>query len=177
MQLHLHKWHPSYSSSVILMANAKSLKNTTVSLSDHIATNNCDIMAISKTWLCCEATNGTVIKALVPNGYSFIHVDSNSDQRDGGVELLFREHLHLKLSETISSKKVEFMNCTMTIFNKTIIKIVFYRPLPSIYNQLSTTAFVDKWCDFITQHSLNKSEHIVWYANLHSAKFLSYLPS
>ena len=78
-------------------------------------------------------------------------VDRNSDEKNGGVVLLFKEHLHRKLSGTISSKQFEFMKYTITLYNKNIDIIVFYyRPPPSIYNQLSTTEFIDEWCDFIT---------------------------
>ena len=78
-------------------------------------------MAISETWLGCEATNDTTINSLLPSGYSIIHADRNSNQRGGGVALIFKEHLHLKLFETITFKQFEFMKCTMTLANKTLI--------------------------------------------------------
>ena len=94
-------------------------------------------MAISETWLGCEATNDTTINSLLPSGYSIIHVDRNS------VALIFKEHLHLKLFETITFEQFEFMKCTMTLANKNIDILVFYRPPASTSNQLSTTAFID----------------------------------
>ena len=118
-------------------------------------------MAISETWLGCEATNDTTINSLLPSGYSIIHVDRNSNQRGAGVALIFKEHLHLKLFETITFKQFEFMKCTMTLANKNIDILVFYRPPASISNQLSTTAFIDEWSDFIAQHSISKSELII----------------
>ena len=113
-------------------------------------------MAISKSWLDCKATNDTTINSLLLSGYSIIHVDRNSNQRGGGVALIFKEHLHLKLSETIPFKQFEFMKCTMTHSNKNIDIFVIYRPPPSTCNKLSTTAFIDEWCDFIAKHSINK---------------------
>ena len=70
--------------------------------------------------------------------------------------------------ETITFKQFEFMKCTMTLANKNIDIFVFYRPPASTSNQLSTTAFIDEWCDFIAQHSISKSELIiVGDVNLH----------
>ena len=45
---------------------------------------------------------------------------------------------------------------------------MFYKPPASTSNQLSTTACIDEWCDFIAQHSISKSELIiVGDVNLH----------
>ena len=49
----------------------------------------------------------------------------------------------------------------MTLANKNIDIFVFYRPPASTSNQLSTTAFIDEWCDFIAHHLISKSELII----------------
>ena len=65
--------------------NARSVRNKIIFLNDFISTHNCDLFAISETWLGCEATNDIHINSILPDDYMMHHVDRNSERRGGGI--------------------------------------------------------------------------------------------
>ena len=81
------------------------MRNKIIFLNDFISTHNFDLFAISKTWLCCEATNDTHINSILPDGYMRHHVDRNSERRGGGIALIYKMCLEVKFTQ------FEHMSC------------------------------------------------------------------
>ena len=77
--------------------NVRSIKNKITYLFDYITSHNYDISAICETWLNCKATNDVYINALLPPGYTIHHVDRDNEATGGGVAIIHKQCLNIKL--------------------------------------------------------------------------------
>ncbi|CAG2196903.1 unnamed protein product [Mytilus edulis] len=75
--------------------NCRSVKNKTVSLCDFIQSNNVDLLALSETWL-GTTIDKLVTSELIPDGYD-IHQVSRKDQRGGGLAVVYKTYLDVKV--------------------------------------------------------------------------------
>lgn len=144
------------------------MRNKTAFLHDHILTNSFDIFAISETWLNCTATNDTYINALLPAGYSMMHVDRPNEQTGGGIALVHKEHISMRQCHLTVYTQFEYIMCTVCLTNNTIDIVVIYRPPPSRQNNFKTSVFLSECEDFFAQCSVRISElYIVGDINIH----------
>lgn len=136
------------------------MNNKTIFLHDHIVTHSYDIFAICETWF--RSDNGdTYINALLPPGYDIHHIDRPNSERGGGVALVYKQHLSIKLSEHAPCEQFEQLKCTL-IINKHFFDIfVIYRPPPTVTNNLSVAQFMDEWSTFLSHHAVTKSNIIL----------------
>ena len=96
------------------------------------------------------------------------HVDRNSERRGGGIALIYKMCLEVRPNKLLKFTQFEHMPCRVIINKINIDIVVFYRPLPSPQNGLTTTAFLDEWSTFMSQLILCKSELIlVGDVNIH----------
>ena len=56
---------------------------------------------VCETWLNCEATNYVYTNALLPPGYTIYHVDIANEATGGGVAIIHRQCLNIKLCVNI----------------------------------------------------------------------------
>ena len=78
-----------------------------MSIADLVISRNIDILAITEIWL-GNSTDAQVLSALKPPGHDVLQV-SRSDKRGGGVAVLFKEALSVKLlTSTIDDVFTQF---------------------------------------------------------------------
>ena len=136
------------------------MNNKTIFLHDHILTHGYDIFGICETWFCSD-TADTHINALLPPGYSIHHVNRHNDERGGGVALVYKDSIPIKLCKHVFLTQFEYMKCSVELNKKNIDIFVVYRPPPSPTNGLTVSAFITEWSDFLPQHTLSKSDIVL----------------
>ncbi len=127
---------------------------------DYILTHDYDIFAICETWF-TAATSQTAINALLPPGYAIHHVDRLDGERGGGVALVYKQHMPITMRLNTRLVEFEYMQCAITLNKRTIDIFVVYRPPPSPRNGLSVAGFLEEWTDFLSHHTLAKTEFVL----------------
>ena len=108
------------------MINARSLRNKTSFFADFVMDNNFDIVGICESWL--HPDDDAIIADLNPGGYSFKHVPRPS-RRGGGIAILYRSELHVKVSTTPRDvNSFELMEIDIIQNSSAIHLIVLYIP-------------------------------------------------
>ncbi len=130
-------------------------------MSDHILALDYDIFGICETWLNCEATNDTHINSLLPPGYCIHHVDRANNGTGGGVALVYKQHLNIKILPTNQYTQFEHIHCSLITKTTNVDITVFYRPPPSQLNGFTSSRFLEEWEEFVSQCVLSKSEIII----------------
>ena len=93
--------------------NVQSVNSKTHALHECVVDNSFDIFFMTETWL-KDVGGDVAITELTPPGYTFHHVP-RSTGRGGGVGVLYRSHLHLKMMK-IDEKYTSFESliCCLT---------------------------------------------------------------
>ncbi len=55
----------------------------------------------------------------------------------------------------------ECLKCSISLAKLNIDVIVFYRPPPSQQNKFTASEFIDEWTDFLSHHTMSKSELVI----------------
>ena len=125
--------------------NPRSVKNKTISLCDYIVSNDFDVVALTETWL-RSTVDKTCIGELVPTGYSIKHVARSGKKRGGGVALIYKSAITLRIIASTRDnefKNFEYMDCSLIINGFSLRLAVIYRPPPSQANGLKTSEFLE----------------------------------
>ena len=170
--------------------NPRSVKNKTLAISDYIISNNLDLLAVTETWL-GTTVDKTCISELVPSYYQIKHVP-RSGRRGGGVALIYKNSIDIKIVESSRDTRsqfsnFEFMDCNVTINGYSLRLAVIYRPPPTRENGFKTNDFLEQeWPVFLSRYTtIDKNILIVGDLNFHlddptnrdSARFASVLES
>ena len=179
------------------LLNCRSVVYKTLAIKDHIVDNDCDLFAITESWLspsshpplnsgailpgkCCRDKH--VIKSLVPSGYKFLHIPR--DRKGGGVALIYKEGIDIKPQECRIYSTFEYMECLLKSNSRWVRLLILYRPPPSKENRLTYKAFISEFTCILEILSLSVGELcIIGDFNLHvdnlkdssAAKFLNLL--
>lgn len=95
--------------------NVRSVRIKTTSLCNYIVSNNFDRVALTETWLAMNNDN-TCIKELVPECYAIKHVTRASKRRGGGVALIYKSSITVKVSKFAEPfSQFESLDCTLDI--------------------------------------------------------------
>lgn len=150
--------------------NVRSVKNKADSVSDFVTSNDIDILAITESWL-GSVIDKNVISTLVPTGYDFQHMPRPSGKSGGGVGVLYKSGLNLKITNSTSSSQFthfEHMDCCINTGKVSFSLCVVYRPPPSKINGFKNTIFFDEWCTYLEGLSTLKHQlAIVGDLNFH----------
>ena len=109
--------------------NCRSLNKNDIKLKDHIVEYDCDIVAVTETWLPCEDT------------------PRSSGHRGGGVRLIYKTTLDIRVPTSNEPptmpkyKSFEHSHHLLKINSKWIRIVNIYHPPPSITNGLTTESF------------------------------------
>jgi hypothetical protein len=71
--------------------NARSVRNKTAEIVEHIVDSNIDICIITETWL--KEYDYVTTAALSPNGYGFKGFPRQSNRAGGGTGIMFKDSL------------------------------------------------------------------------------------
>ena len=91
----------SLTSLSLLSLNFRSVVNKTLSINDLIVTRDVDIAAaLTETWL-ETSSDGQVLGELLPRGYDYINVPRRSGQRGGGLALIFKASVDVRVRRSV----------------------------------------------------------------------------
>ena len=139
--------------------NARSIKNKAAEISEFVVDNNVDILALTETWLSPGDVDNIIINEITPIGYAFRHVPRRN--RGGGVALLFKKSLSLKMKPTKRYSSFELIDTTMK-FSATLLRIiVVYRPPPSKANGLTDELFFSEFTTYLEQLSTDYGKVLI----------------
>jgi len=121
---------------LICHINPWSVCNKAEAINDFISEHHIDILTITETWLTGTASDGPVISALLPEGYSIVHAPRGT--RGGGIAMVYRQTLHIIRAETPSSLGTfEVLECVVKGLQWPLRVCTVYQPH-------KTSAFVDE---------------------------------
>jgi len=136
--------------------NPRSVKNKTLSLNHFISTNEFDLVAITETWL-GTSTDKTCFTELLSEGYQMKHVPRPSGRRGGGVALIHKTSIEIKVLTSTKDKQFttfEHMDCSVKIKDYSLRLAVIYRPPPSNNNGLKSSTFLEEeWSQFLSKYA------------------------
>ena len=117
-----------------------------------IVERDLDVLCLTETWL-REEGDDVSIGEMTPPGFSFLHRPRVSG-RGGGVALIFRQHLNVRLCKHRSFSSFENIEVCITRGKQTIRLGCVYRPPPSAGNKLTTCDFIDEFGMFLSDDSI-----------------------
>ena len=132
---------------IVYLQNVRSISNKAISVSDFVVSNDIDILALTETWL-GNVTDSFVIGNLVPTGYEFEHVPRSTGKTGGGVGVLFKSGLSLKINTSTKDNlytHFEHMDCCISTGELQFAFSVIYRPPPSSKNGFKNSICFDEW--------------------------------
>jgi hypothetical protein len=139
-------------------------------VADFVITHDIDVLAITETWLGTDIDK-QVKKDLVPCGYKLKPVPRPSDQRGGGVAIMHKSGLTVRVVDSTLKAcftHFEHMDCTLSIGDVTIRLCVIYRPPPSKDNGFKNSVFFNEWCTYLSNlASITKEVIITGDLNFH----------
>ena len=119
--------------------NARSLKNKTAEVVDHVLNNNIDVCIVTETWL--KAVDTVSIAALSPPGYSFANFPRQSNRMGGGAGIMFNTNFKAILKEGGEKRSFEYSEWNLQAPNCTIKILAVYRPHSRTHPVPSTVFF------------------------------------
>ena len=132
--------------------NCRSLNKNGIKLKDHIVEYDCDIVAVTETWLPCEDILANhIIGDVCPEGYKMSHTPPSSGHRGGEVGLIYKTSLDIRVPTTNEPptmpkyKSFEYSHHLLKINSKWVRIVNTYRPPPSITNGLTTEKFFSEF--------------------------------
>ena len=135
-----------------------------LSIADYITTHDYDIMCITETWLGTDI-DATCIGEMVPNGYEFHHVPRSNGRTGGGVGIVFKTELSLKVTSSSANdadtSQFEYIDCCTDNNCATIRFVMVYHLPTSARDGLRTSTFFDEWTSFIEHLSIDHNNIII----------------
>jgi exonuclease III len=106
--------------------NARSARNKGDAIIDVISDNQIDVLALTETWFSPDQDESTLSSA-TPEGYVIHHVPRSSG-RGGGVAVIYRSTITVKVNDIHKQATFEHLDMTISHANETIRLLVIYRP-------------------------------------------------
>ena len=147
--------------------NARSINNKTICIHDYLASNHCDILCFTETWLSSNTEvgnpNQVVLAAALPAGFQFKHIPRNDGLRGGGVGIAFSEEANIKFNNIQLPKCDQYERMQSQIYSGTnsIIIVLVYRPQPNKKNGLKLKLFWPQWVKLLSSLVSLKGEFII----------------
>ena len=152
---------PDYNSVIICIINARSVRNKTTDILDHIHEHDLDIVVITETWLTNKDSDLSVTRALTPSGYNLIH-HPRCSRRGGGIAILLKESVKATSLKTFSNiHSFEAMSLKLTLYRKCVILLVVYRPPPNKKNGSSVVDFFEEFADILDIYATLPDELVI----------------
>ena len=138
---------------VLVLINSRSLNKNGFKLKDHVVDHDCDIAAVTETWLPDnDVIANQIIGDTCPQGYRMLHTPRKLGQRGGGVGLMFKTSLGLRTvtKDVVASNFSAFEYCEYLLKSTIWVRlVVVYRPPPSAANGLTTAQFFRDFSTFL----------------------------
>jgi hypothetical protein len=101
---------------------------------------------------------------MVPSGYEFKHAPRPANRKGGGVGLLYKSAIKVKIHDSSKSGEYthfEYMDCDLTTDNTSLRLAVVYRPRPTRENGFKNAVFFDQWSTFLAGYVTHSKEIII----------------
>ncbi len=135
--------------------NCQSVRNKTDAIKDYLLELDLDVLFLTETWLKSGSVDNSVISDLVPTGYTFKHKPRDATHRGGGLGILHKTSISLKLkTETSTRSSFECMQCCFTVKSTNIHTALIYRPPPSEKNKIPKALFLTEFSDLFESLSI-----------------------
>ena len=122
--------------------NAQSAVRKALDLSDLITEKSLDFLVVTESWL-HESGDDAVIRDMTPAGYKFCHCPRATGQRGGGIALIYRSGIIVRLCDSSSFQSFESMNFVISCGKHSVRTVALYRPPPSPANKLTEAMFFE----------------------------------
>ena len=124
----------------VTLLNARSVCNKALQINEYVCEHECDIVAITETWL---RTTGDylVIAEVTPPGFVFRHV-TRSPRRGGGVAVLHRDTFATKILSNVHCNTFELLRVQFSAAHSISFNVcVVYRPPASSRSSRTSSEF------------------------------------
>ena len=169
------------------LVNCRSLNKNGFKLKDHAVEYDCDIIAVTETWLPNEETLANqIIGDTCPKGYKMSQNPRNNGQRGGGVGIMYKSCLDVRAisDDGMVFESFEYIMHLVKVGLKLIRIVTIYRPPPSSTNGLTMSKFTAEFTMFLEHLLLLPGQivilgdfnfHIDDSSNVHASEFLELL--
>ena len=147
------------------LLNVRSSIKKALIINDLIIEKSLDILVITETWL-HEGGDEPAIRDMTPAGYVFFHRPRSSGQSGGGLAVIHRSSITVRLCKVITFTSFECLNFTISHGKLTVRTVALYRPPPSATNKLKDSMFHEDFGTLVSSIS-NKNLLIIGDFNFH----------
>ena len=147
------------------LLNAQSSVKKAILINDLIIEKSLDIMIITETWL-HEGGDEPAIREMTPTVYVFFQKPRSTGQRGGGLAVIYRSALTVRLCNDVDYSSFECINFVISQGKQTVRTIVIYRPPPSTAYQIKESSFHEDFGKLVSSIK-NKSLLILGDFNFH----------
>ena len=147
------------------LLNTQSSVKKALVICDVITEKSLDIMVITETWL-HEGGDEVAIRDMTPDGYAFFHRPRSTGQRGGGIAVIHRASLIVRLCKGTSFNSFESIQFTISQRKMTVRTVALYRPPPSASNGLNDNVFHEDFGKLVSSIS-SKNLLILGDFNVH----------
>jgi hypothetical protein len=142
------------------LINARSVCNKATEINDYITDRNLDVLYITETWLKGNERDNVVLAELLPPNFDIIQ-KARRQGRGGGVALIHRKDISVKLCESKQYDSFEHILTKLVASSLTYHVITLYRPPPNQKNQLTSSSFIEEFADLLSTAILLKGELLI----------------
>ena len=137
---------------VIGLLNVQSAVRKALIIKDLIVEKSLDILVLTETWL-HECGDEPAIKEMTPDGFVFFHSPRSSGQRGGGLAVIHRASIMVKICKEVACVSFECMSFLITQNKLTVRTVALYRPPPSAVNNLKDSMFHEEFGKMIATNT------------------------
>lgn len=84
----------------------------------HIVEHDCDIIAVTETWLPCEdLLANQIIGDVCPKGYKMSHIPRGTGHRGGGIGILYKTCLDIPVADNCQLATVKYNTFLIILLN------------------------------------------------------------
>ena len=129
--------------------NAQSTIQKAAEIHDMIVDESLDLLLITETWL-KEAGDEPVIAQMKPTGYCFRQRPRQSDRDGGGIAIIYKKSLTVKVLAKEKFNTFETLNFTLTRGKVTVYVMGVYHPPYSETNRITNSMFRTEFCPVVS---------------------------
>ena len=129
------------------LLNIHSIKNKTLEFKEFVTDNDFDIIALTETWL--KSDDDFFLNDMCPENYSVKHIPRITNTWGGGVAIVYKSCLNIKITEQFKYNSFEHIEVVFTSGSFAFRIVVIYRPPPSATNKFTEKMFVNDFQDYI----------------------------
>lgn len=143
-------------------AHSINAKDKSTSLCDFVISHQLDVLAVTETWLTGDDRDHRTIADInntLPN-YVFRH-SPRLHSRAGGVGILVRNGINIKLHENHAFKSFEHIDLTLSSLSSSFRLLIIYRPPPNKKNKLTFSMFLEEFGNLAESVISNSSKFLL----------------